>query len=93
MKGKRRRIPSKKAKTLVLYCHSAQVVSSQYPVKLCIYSYCFAEIVASKFLKTNYFQIGNRCVAGDQLSMKGDTVNDCHAEIIARRGLVRYLYE
>ncbi|XP_077972508.1 double-stranded RNA-specific adenosine deaminase-like isoform X2 [Styela clava] len=35
---------------------------------------------------------GNRCVKGDKLSLRGETVNDCHAEVIARRGLVRYLY-
>lgn len=33
---------------------------------------------------------GNRCVKGEELSLKGDTVNDCHAEIISRRGFVRY---
>lgn len=32
---------------------------------------------------------GNRCVKGEELSLKGDTVNDCHAEIISRRGFVR----
>uniref|UniRef100_A0A8C8RH18 Adenosine deaminase RNA specific n=1 Tax=Pelusios castaneus TaxID=367368 RepID=A0A8C8RH18_9SAUR len=35
---------------------------------------------------------GNRCVKGEELSLKGETVNDCHAEIISRRGFVRYLY-
>lgn len=35
---------------------------------------------------------GNRCVKGEELSLKGDTVNDCHAEIISRRGFVRFLY-
>lgn len=35
---------------------------------------------------------GNRCVKGEELSLKGDTVNDCHAEIISRRGFVRYTY-
>ncbi|XP_036297551.1 double-stranded RNA-specific adenosine deaminase isoform X2 [Pipistrellus kuhlii] len=35
---------------------------------------------------------GNRCVKGDSLSLKGETVNDCHAEIISRRGFVRFLY-
>ncbi|GCC20688.1 hypothetical protein chiPu_0019255 [Chiloscyllium punctatum] len=28
---------------------------------------------------------GNRCVKGEELSLKGETVNDCHAEIISRR--------
>ncbi|XP_015427220.1 PREDICTED: double-stranded RNA-specific adenosine deaminase isoform X5 [Myotis davidii] len=32
---------------------------------------------------------GNRCVKGDSLSLKGETVNDCHAEIISRRGFIR----
>ncbi|XP_039074924.1 double-stranded RNA-specific adenosine deaminase isoform X2 [Hyaena hyaena] len=35
---------------------------------------------------------GNRCVKGDSLSLKGETVNDCHAEIISRRGFIRFLY-
>nr|AGG20156.1 ADAR1-like protein [Ctenopharyngodon idella] len=33
---------------------------------------------------------GNRCVKGEELSLRGDTVNDCHAEIISRRGFIRY---
>ncbi|XP_028911797.1 double-stranded RNA-specific adenosine deaminase isoform X1 [Ornithorhynchus anatinus] len=35
---------------------------------------------------------GNRCVKGGELSLKGETVNDCHAEIISRRGFIRFLY-
>ena len=53
-----------------------------------------ADIPCSKHSDQVYcFSLGNRCVAGDKLSMKGDTVNDCHAEIISRRGLMRFLYE
>ncbi|XP_075464044.1 double-stranded RNA-specific adenosine deaminase isoform X3 [Ascaphus truei] len=35
---------------------------------------------------------GNRCVKGEELSLRGETVNDCHAEVISRRGFTRYLY-
>ncbi|XP_061885617.1 double-stranded RNA-specific adenosine deaminase [Entelurus aequoreus] len=35
---------------------------------------------------------GNRCVKGEELSLKGDTVNDGHAEIVSRRGFIRFLY-
>ncbi|XP_048241779.1 uncharacterized protein LOC124116840 [Haliotis rufescens] len=35
---------------------------------------------------------GNRCITGQQLSLEGNTVNDCHAEIITRRGFLRFLY-
>ncbi|KAL8618940.1 hypothetical protein ACOMHN_020359 [Nucella lapillus] len=36
---------------------------------------------------------GNRCITGDQLSLEGNTVNDSHAEIITRRGFLRFLYQ
>ncbi|KAK3240331.1 hypothetical protein CYMTET_49821 [Cymbomonas tetramitiformis] len=35
---------------------------------------------------------GNRVVTGDALSCGGEVVNDCHAEILARRGFLRYCY-
>lgn len=36
---------------------------------------------------------GNRCVTGERLSMEGKTVNDSHAEIVARRSLLRFFYK
>ncbi|XP_057310124.1 double-stranded RNA-specific editase 1-like [Hydractinia symbiolongicarpus] len=35
---------------------------------------------------------GTKCVTGDQMDHKGQTLNDCHGEIIACRGFRRYLY-
>jgi len=36
---------------------------------------------------------GTRSISGTNLSSVGEAVNDCHAEILARRGLVSFLYD
>ena len=36
---------------------------------------------------------GTRCITGDHMSLEGLVVNDCHAEVIARRSLIRYFYK
>ena len=36
---------------------------------------------------------GNRCITGQRISLEGKKVNDSHAEIVARRGLLRVFYK
>lgn len=38
-----------------------------------------------------YFS-GTKCVSGEHLSESGSALNDCHAEVVARRCLCEYLY-
>ncbi|KAK3865949.1 hypothetical protein Pcinc_020765 [Petrolisthes cinctipes] len=35
---------------------------------------------------------GTKCINGEHLSLQGQCINDCHAEIVARRCLVHFLY-
>ncbi len=35
---------------------------------------------------------GNKCILGDKISNRGDVLFDCHAEILAKRCLMSYLY-
>lgn len=44
-------------------------------------------------LKVVSIGTGSRCVGQMKLSGNGDLLNDSHAEVLARRGLLRYLYQ
>jgi tRNA-specific adenosine deaminase 1 len=43
-------------------------------------------------LKVISMGTGSKCVGQNKLSQNGDILNDSHAEVVARRGFLRYMY-
>ncbi|EGT56651.1 CBN-ADR-2 protein [Caenorhabditis brenneri] len=60
--------------------------------------YGFEKVIASVFMKFNEKLIlislatGNKGLSGDKIRSDGSALIDCHAEILAKRGLMRFLY-
>ncbi|ULU03485.1 hypothetical protein L5515_005634 [Caenorhabditis briggsae] len=60
--------------------------------------YGYEKVIASIFLQINdklqliSLATGNKGLRGDQITSDGSALIDCHAEILARRGLLRFLY-
>uniref|UniRef100_A0A8C4PT46 Double-stranded RNA-specific editase B2 n=2 Tax=Equus asinus TaxID=9793 RepID=A0A8C4PT46_EQUAS len=56
-----------------------------------------AGIVMTKGLDARQAQVvvlssGTKCISGEYINDQGLVVNDCHAEVVARRALVHFLY-
>ncbi|RUS76017.1 hypothetical protein EGW08_016222 [Elysia chlorotica] len=44
-------------------------------------------------LKTVSLATGSKCIGKSKMSSRGDILNDSHAEVLARRAFLRYLYD
>ena len=52
-----------------------------------------SENVSHRHFKVISLATGSKCLPKSRLPPRGDALHDSHAEVLARRGLVRWLYE
>ncbi|PRP85233.1 hypothetical protein PROFUN_07003 [Planoprotostelium fungivorum] len=58
-------------------------------------SFCLLQKIEENWTPVKILSMGtgNRCLSESQLNKRGDIIHDSHAEIIARRSLIRLLYD
>ena len=66
--------------------------AEQFKVLACVVMEIGADTDSSK-LEVVSLATGTKCIDGDKVCLSGTVVNDCHAEVLARRALVRFLYK